>query len=92
MDDYCYAKMATSAKREHERESAPPTSSKSPTEIKIKTAAEAIDGATEDFTTMIGAVGGPETEEVNQTAVRTAARRRTALWLSTTPRPPSEST
>ncbi|XP_061880850.1 zinc finger and SCAN domain-containing protein 31-like [Entelurus aequoreus] len=25
MDDYCYAKMATSAKREHERESAPPT-------------------------------------------------------------------
>ncbi|XP_061880571.1 zinc finger protein 391-like [Entelurus aequoreus] len=38
MDDYCYAKMATSAKREHERESAPPTSSKSPTEIKTKTA------------------------------------------------------
>ncbi|XP_061880558.1 uncharacterized protein LOC133632244 isoform X3 [Entelurus aequoreus] len=36
MDDYCYAKMATSAKREHERESAPPTSSKSPTEIKTK--------------------------------------------------------
>ncbi|XP_061880749.1 oocyte zinc finger protein XlCOF22-like [Entelurus aequoreus] len=34
MDDYCYAKMATSSKREHERESAPPTSSKSPTEIK----------------------------------------------------------
>ncbi|XP_061880997.1 zinc finger protein 501-like [Entelurus aequoreus] len=34
MDDYCYAKMATSAKREHERESAPPTASKSPTEIK----------------------------------------------------------
>ncbi|XP_061836229.1 uncharacterized protein [Nerophis lumbriciformis] len=33
MDDYCYAKMATSAKREHERES---TSSKSPTEIKTK--------------------------------------------------------
>ncbi|XP_061880045.1 zinc finger protein 2-like isoform X1 [Entelurus aequoreus] len=28
--------MATSAKREHERESAPPTSSKSPTEIKTK--------------------------------------------------------
>ncbi|XP_061836275.1 uncharacterized protein [Nerophis lumbriciformis] len=25
MDDYCYAKMATSAKREDERESAPPT-------------------------------------------------------------------
>ncbi|XP_061880916.1 uncharacterized protein LOC133632486 isoform X3 [Entelurus aequoreus] len=36
MDDYCYAKMATSAKREHERESAPPTASKSPTEIKTK--------------------------------------------------------
>ncbi|XP_061880017.1 zinc finger protein 2-like [Entelurus aequoreus] len=36
MDDYCYAKMATSAKREHERESAPPTSSKSPTEINTK--------------------------------------------------------
>nr|XP_061836252.1 zinc finger protein 252-like [Nerophis lumbriciformis] len=33
MDDYCYAKMATSAKREHERES---TSSKSTTEIKTK--------------------------------------------------------
>ncbi|XP_061880865.1 uncharacterized protein LOC133632461 isoform X3 [Entelurus aequoreus] len=37
MDDYCYAKMATSGKRKHERESAPPTSSKSPTEIKTKT-------------------------------------------------------
>ncbi|XP_061880988.1 gastrula zinc finger protein XlCGF8.2DB-like [Entelurus aequoreus] len=36
MDDYCNAKMATSGKREHERESAPPTSSKSPTEIKTK--------------------------------------------------------
>ncbi|XP_061880838.1 zinc finger protein 263-like [Entelurus aequoreus] len=36
MDDYCYAKMATSTKREHDRESAPPTSSKSPTEIKTK--------------------------------------------------------
>nr|XP_061836082.1 zinc finger protein 260-like [Nerophis lumbriciformis]XP_061836083.1 zinc finger protein 260-like [Nerophis lumbriciformis] len=34
MDDYCYAKMATSCKREHERES----SSKSPTDIKTKTA------------------------------------------------------
>nr|XP_061836166.1 gastrula zinc finger protein XlCGF8.2DB-like [Nerophis lumbriciformis] len=33
MDDYCYAKMATSCKRETERES---TSSKSPTEIKTK--------------------------------------------------------
>ncbi|XP_061880826.1 uncharacterized protein LOC133632434 isoform X2 [Entelurus aequoreus] len=32
MDDYCYAKMATSCKRESERES----SSKSPTEIKTK--------------------------------------------------------
>ncbi|XP_061880746.1 zinc finger protein 25-like [Entelurus aequoreus] len=42
MDDYCYAKMATSCKREHERESAPPTSSKSPTEKKIKTEDEVI--------------------------------------------------
>ncbi|XP_061836074.1 uncharacterized protein [Nerophis lumbriciformis] len=39
MDDYCYAKMATSCKREHERES---TSSKSPTEKKIKTKDEDI--------------------------------------------------
>ncbi|XP_061880578.1 uncharacterized protein LOC133632255 isoform X2 [Entelurus aequoreus] len=38
MDDYCYAKMATNAKREHEGESTPPTSSKSPTEIKTKSA------------------------------------------------------
>ncbi|XP_061880774.1 zinc finger protein 501-like isoform X2 [Entelurus aequoreus] len=36
MDDYCYAKMATSAKREHERESAPPT------EIKMKTEDEDV--------------------------------------------------
>ncbi|XP_061750513.1 zinc finger protein 436-like [Nerophis ophidion] len=42
MDDYCYAKMATSCQRESERESAPPTSSKSPTEIKIKTEDEDI--------------------------------------------------
>ncbi|XP_061880961.1 gastrula zinc finger protein XlCGF17.1-like isoform X2 [Entelurus aequoreus] len=42
MDDYCYAKMATSAKREHERESAPPTSSKSPTEIKTQSADEDV--------------------------------------------------
>ncbi|XP_061751230.1 zinc finger protein OZF-like isoform X3 [Nerophis ophidion] len=34
MDDYCYAKMATSCQREHERQSE--TSSKSPTEIKTK--------------------------------------------------------
>ncbi|XP_061880861.1 zinc finger protein OZF-like [Entelurus aequoreus] len=32
-----YAKMATSGRREHERESAPTTSSKSPTEIKTRT-------------------------------------------------------
>ncbi|XP_061880537.1 oocyte zinc finger protein XlCOF22-like isoform X2 [Entelurus aequoreus] len=38
MDDYCYAKMATSCKREHERES----SSKSPTEIKTKTADKGV--------------------------------------------------
>ncbi|XP_061880052.1 zinc finger protein 774-like isoform X1 [Entelurus aequoreus] len=35
MDDYCYAKMATSAKREHERES---TSSKAPMKKNTKTA------------------------------------------------------
>ncbi|XP_061732512.1 uncharacterized protein LOC133535504 isoform X2 [Nerophis ophidion] len=36
MDDYCYAKMATSCQRQHERESE--TSRKSPTEIKTKPA------------------------------------------------------
>ncbi|XP_061751199.1 zinc finger protein OZF-like isoform X2 [Nerophis ophidion] len=35
MDDYCYAKMATSCQRQHKRQ--PETSSKSPTEIKTKT-------------------------------------------------------
>ncbi|XP_061753876.1 zinc finger protein 771-like isoform X2 [Nerophis ophidion] len=40
MDDYCYAKMVTSCQREHERESE--TSSKSPTEIKTKTAAKDV--------------------------------------------------
>ncbi|XP_061880968.1 uncharacterized protein LOC133632516 isoform X3 [Entelurus aequoreus] len=40
MDDYCM--MATSFKREHERESAPPTSRKSLTDKRTKTADEDI--------------------------------------------------
>ncbi|XP_061880958.1 zinc finger protein 502-like [Entelurus aequoreus] len=42
MDDYCYAKMATSYERESERESAPPTSSKSSTEEKTTIADEDV--------------------------------------------------
>ncbi|XP_072771542.1 uncharacterized protein [Nerophis lumbriciformis] len=66
MDDYCYAKMATSAKREHERES---TSSKSPTEIKTKT-------ADEDVQQLIGHPG----ELPSQSLRDSSALKQAAPW------------